>query len=177
MDFSILLEHIKGPEFWMSFSFFAVLLVAFNPLKKYLAKWGKERADKIQKSLDEPADLRKKAEELLKKYETHTQNQEQERTDILTAAEEEVLALQKENKIRLTDRMERKHIEMTNRLQTIQENGVKQMKDQMVGIIVNKAQDILKKNQNTPVSGVEMDKALNLIFHSLTENKDLIKRD
>lgn len=175
MDWNHILEEIKGPEFWMSFAFIAVALIAFRPLKNYLAAWGTARAARIQKTLDDPANLRREAEDLLARYEVHTQNKEDERAEILKSAEEEIISLQKENKIRLTERMERKHTEMTGRLQTIEDNGIKQLKDQMANVIVQKTNAILKDQKTVPAT--EMDKALSQVFDSLTENKELIKRD
>lgn len=175
MDWNTFLEEIKGPEFWMTFAFICVVLIAFRPLKKYLTNWGTARAARIQKTLDDPAKLRLEAEDLLARYETHTQNKEAERAEILKNAESEIIALQKENKVRLTERMERKHIEMSGRLKSIEENGVKQLKDQMANIIVQKTNSLL--NEEKPAQTNEMDHALAQIFDSLTENKNLLKRD
>lgn len=175
MDWNHFLNEIKGPEFWMSFAFIAVALITFRPVKKYLADWGAARAARIQKTLDDPANLRREAEDLLTRYEVHTQNKEDERAEILKGGDDEIISLQQENKLRLTERMERKHNEMTGRLQSIEESGIKSLKNQMAHIIVQKTNELLETQK--PDAATQMDKALNQIFTSLNENNHLIKRD
>ena len=42
------LQIIKGPEFWMSFAFVAVILIAAHPLGRFLSRWGAQQADKVR---------------------------------------------------------------------------------------------------------------------------------
>lgn len=176
MDTSALIEWIKGPEFWLSFAFFLVLAVAVRPMGRMLRTWGQARADSIREKLDEPARLKAQAEELLAKYENHTKNRKQEHTDIINAAKAEIEFLQQEADRKLKERLERKENETSTRLQMIHDNGIKELKNKMLRVIINRTYDILGKNAAKTNQEREMDKALERVYASLENNMDLVKK-
>lgn len=171
-----LLIEIKGPEFWMSFAFFVILFISFKPLKQYLDNWGKAQAAKVQAKLEEPAKLREQAQMLLEKYEEHTKNRESERADMMKKAEEEIDFLQKEFDQRMKDRLERKKRETETRLQMIYDNGITDMKNQMLHLIVKKTYDILQNKEHQHDTKQEMEQALNQVYSSLNQHIDLVKK-
>ena len=177
MDYTSFLSHIKGPEFWMSFAFVCVVILSFNPLRRYLLQWGKTRADKVRAQLDEPAALRAKAEALLEKYEDHTKNQEHEREEILKQAEDEIKVLRAEFDERTKERLERKDKDVAKRLEMVQKNGIQHMKEQMARLVIQKTFQILKEDCTQNSKQKEMDKAINMLCQSLNEHKDLLKKD
>lgn len=177
MDYTSLLNHIKGPEFWMSFAFVCVVIICFNPLRKYLTSWGNKQADKVRARLDEPAELRKKAEDLLAKYEEHTKNQESERKAILKQADEEIKVLRAEFDQRTKERLERKDRDIAARLEMVQKNGIQHMKEQMARLVVQKTFEILKEKQTPQSSETQMDEAIRRLCDSLNQHKNLVRKD
>ena len=171
------LQIIKGPEFWMSFAFVAVVLIAMRPLGRFLSRWGAQQADKVRAHLDEPANLRKQAEELYEKYVLHTKNQEKERADILKQAEIEIENLRKDFEEHTAERMQRKDREVAARLKMVQENATRQMKEQMAKLVIEKTYDILHERESDETKQREMDKSISLLFDSLKKNTHLLKND
>lgn len=171
------LQIIKGPEFWMSFAFVAVVLIAVRPLSRFLTRWGQEQADKVRAHLDESARLRKQAEELYNKYVLYTQNQESERADILRQADIEIENLRKEFKENAAERMQRKDREVAARLKMIQENGTRKMKEQMANLVIEKTYGILHERESDEKKQRAMDKSIALLLESLKENAHLLKND
>lgn len=168
---------IKGPEFWMSFAFVAVVLIAFRPLGRFLSQWGKSQADKVRSHLEEPARLRNQAEELYAKYVLHTKNQEMERADILRQGEEEIKNLRSEFEERTKERLQRKDREVAARLKMVQENGTRQLKDQMAKLVIKKTYDILHDRETEVAKTKEMDKSIAMLCETLKENVHLMKKD
>lgn len=171
------LQIIKGPEFWMSFAFVAVILIAARPLGRFLSRWGAQQADKVRAHLDEPANLRKQAEELYEKYVLHTKNQEKERANILKQADIEIENLRKDFEEHTAERMQRKDREVAARLKMVQENGTRQMKEQMAKLVIEKTYDILHERESDDTKRREMDKSIALLFDSLKKNTHLLKND
>lgn len=173
----ILKEAIKGPEFWMSFAFFVVIIVAFRPIGRYLKIWGEKHAAEIQARLDQPAQLRKNAQELLEKYEERTKNREIEYREIMKQAEAEIDFLQQDFDQKLKDRLSRKDKETEVRLQMIHDNGVKEMKNGMLKLVINRTYEILSHHHKTKkdASG-EIDKALDSIYDTLKQNMHLVRK-
>lgn len=172
------LKHsIQGPEFWMSFAFFAVILIAFKPLRKGLLAWGQARADDVQAKLDEPAKLRQEAEALLVKYQSHTKNKETEYAEIMKQAESEIDFLQKDFDERLKERLVRKDKETEVRLQMIYENGVKDMKNKMLKLVIKRTYEILLHHHKTKKDATkEIDKALDSVYETLKQNMHLVRK-
>ena len=172
------LKHsIQGPEFWMTFAFFAIIFIAFRPLKKFLATWGQKCATEVRAKLDEPANLRAEAEALLKKYENHTKNQDKEYADIMEQAKSEIDFLQKDFDERLNERLKRKDAETEVRLQMIRENGIKDMENQMLKMVVNRTYDLLAHHHKTEKdASKEIDKALNSVCETLKNNMHLVRK-
>lgn len=176
MNTAALIELIKGPEFWMTFAFFLVLILAVRPIGRILSQWGRARADEIRAKLDEPVRLRTQAEELLAKYENHTKNRTQEHNEIIRAAESEIDFLQQEADQKLKDRLMRKENETAVRLQMIHDNGIKELKNQMLRAIINRTYEILGKNVRQVNRQQEMDRALERVYASLENHIDLVKK-
>lgn len=180
MDWNVFLDGfkqaVKGPEFWMSFAFFAVILIAFRPIKKRIQAWGGAYAAQIQAQLDQPANLRKNAEELLAKYEERTKNRDIEYADMMKQAEAEIDFLQQDFDQKLKERLHRKDVETQLRLQMIHENGVKEMENKMLKLIVDRTYEMLAKHTAHKNSAKEVDVALDCIYSSLKENAHLIRK-
>lgn len=174
--FEHFLHTIQGPEFWMSLAFFAVIVIAFRPLKKRLHEWGKQRKAEIQETLDEPVRLRRQAEALLEKYETHTKNRDAEYAEIIKKAEEEIDFLQADFDTKLKERLERKEKETAVRLQMIRDNGVKEMENQMLQLVVRRTYELLADHASQKNSSKEIDAALESVYSSLKENTHLIRK-
>ncbi|MBR5129672.1 MAG: hypothetical protein IKV03_00395 [Alphaproteobacteria bacterium] len=173
----VLKLSIQGPEFWMSVAFFAIILGAFFPLKKFLNGWGKRQAAEVQAKLDEPANLRKEAEALLTKYENHTKNQDQEYVDIMKQAKSEIDFLQKDFDERLKERLVRKDKETEARLQMIRDNGVKEIENQMLKMVVKRTYDMLTQHHKTSKNASkEMDRALENVCETLKQNMHLVRK-
>lgn len=174
--FEHFLQIIQGPEFWMSLAFFTVIVIAFRPIKQRLSEWGKQQAADIQEKLDEPARLRKQAEDLLEKYESHTKNRDAEYAEIIKKAEDEIDFLQQEFDTKLKERLERKEKETAVRLQMIKDNGVKEMENQMLRLVVKRTYEKLAEHASQKNSAKEMDVALDRVYSSLKENMHLIHK-
>ncbi len=174
--FEHFLQMIQGPEFWMSLAFFAIIVIAFRPMKQRLMAWGKHQADDVREKLDEPARLRKQAEDLLEKYESHTKNRDAEYAEIIKKAEDEIDFLQQEFDTKLKERLERKEKETAVRLQMIKDNGVKEMENQMLRLVVKKTYEMLAEHASQKNSTKEIDDALQSVYASLKENTHLIRK-
>ncbi len=174
--FEHFLQMIQGPEFWMTLAFFTVIVIAFRPMKRRLSEWGKHQADDVREKLDEPARLRKQAEDLLEKYESHTKNRDAEYAEIIKKAEDEIDFLQKDFDIKLKERLERKEKETAVRLQMIKDNGIKEMENQMLRLVVKRTYEKLAEHASQKNSTKEMDIALESIYSSLKENTHLIRK-
>lgn len=172
------LKHsIQGPEFWMSFAFFAIILLAFRPLRKFMAMWGQKQAAEVRAKLDEPAELRKEAEALLAKYEAYTKNKETEYADIMKRSKDEIDFLQADFDERLKERLVRKDKETETRLQMIRENGIKDMENKMLKMVVNRTYDLLMQHhKNEKDASKEIDKALNSVCETLKQNMHLVRK-
>lgn len=172
------LKHsIQGPEFWMSFAFFAIIFLAFRPLKKFLATWGQKRAEEVQAKLDEPARLRKEAEALLAKYENHTKNRDTEYADIMQQAQNEIDFLQKDFDERLKERLARKDKETETRLQMIHDNGIKDMESQMLKQVVARTYEMLTHHHKTKKDvSQDIDRALDNVYETLKQNMHLVRK-
>lgn len=181
MDISTWLDGLKhaiqGPEFWMSFAFFAIILLAFSPLKRFLATWGEKRAAEVQAKLDETAGLRKEAEALLAKYENHTKNKEAEYADIMKRAKDEIDFLQADFDERLKERLARKDKETETRLQMIHDNGIKDMESQMLKRVVARTYEVLTHHHKTKMdASEEIDKSLESVYETLKQNMHLVRK-
>ena len=172
------LKHsVQGPEFWMTFAFFAIIFIAFKPLRKYLAAWGKGRSDEVRAKLDEPANLRKEAEALLEKYEKHTKDKDKEYAQIMAETQAEIDFLQKDYDELLKERLKRKDAETQVRLQMIRDNGVKEMENQMLKMVVQRTYDLLAHHHNQEKDAVkEIDKALDNVYETLKQNIHLVRK-
>ena len=139
--------------------------------------WGQARANEVQAKLDEPANLRKEAEALLAKYENHTKNRDAEYADIMKQAEAEIDFLQKDFDERLKERLARKDKETEVRLQMIYDNGVKDMKNKMLKLVVKRTYEILSHHHKTKKdAGLEIDKSLDSIYETLKQNMHLVRK-
>lgn len=172
------LKHsIQGPEFWMSFAFFAVILIAFRPLKKKLVLWGQSQAAQVQAKLDEPANLRKEAEALLTKYENHTKNKDAEYAEIMAQIKNDIDFLQKDFDERLKERLNRKEKETETRLQMIRDNGIKDMESQMLKQVIARTYDMLTcHHKNQKDAKQDIDKALGNVYETLKQNMHLVRK-
>lgn len=170
-------NSIQGPEFWMTFAFFAIIFIAFRPLKRFLNAWGQKNAAEIQAQLDEPANLRKEAEVLLAKYENHTKNQNKEYDDMMKQAKDEIDFLQADFDERLKERLARKDKETEIRLQMIRDNGIKDMENQMLKIVIDRTYEKLTHHQKAKKDAAkEIDKALESVYETLKQNMHLVRK-
>ncbi len=181
MDIGTWLDGLKhsmqGPEFWMSFAFFAVILIAFRPLKKKLSAWGQNQAAQVQAKLDEPANLRKEAEALLTKYENHTKNKDKEYAEIMAQTQNEIDFLHADFDERLKERLIRKDKETEVRLQMIHDNGIKDMESQMLKMVVKRAYEMLTTHHKTQKDAAkDIDKALDDVYKTLKQNMHLVRK-
>lgn len=171
-----ILTIISSPEFWISFAFVAVILMAFRPIGRYLRAWGKRRADSIQQSLDDAKNLRAKAEALLAEYEQKTKHKDRERAGIMKRAQREAARLQKEMAEKLTERLEKQEEDMASRLRLVREQGQRELKDKMLGMLMTQTyKTALRRVANTGIDA-QTDDALSAIFGILDQNAGLIKK-
>lgn len=174
---SELISVIKGPEFWMTVAFFAVIFLSAKPLSRYLRTWGQKRADGIQSRLDEAINLSKKAENLLSEYEQKTKNKENEKQSILAKAEQDAEFLKADLQKKLSERLTKQDEDTEFRLKLMKEQGRRDVQDKILrSIMMHTRQLLVKKASDTAQTSAQMDAAVDNICAVLDEQTDLIRK-
>lgn len=169
-----LMHIISTPEFWLSVAFFAVLLISLNPLSNYLKKWGKQRADVIQQEINESAELRRKAEDLLAEYKEKTRHKAKERAAILQRAQQEAAYLETQANQKLKERLDKQDKDMADRLNLVKKQGQKELKDKILKNLMRQSNQILQANQTQ--TDEDMETSLTAFFDTLELNADLLTK-
>lgn len=82
--------------FWVGTSFVLFVALVYKPVASFITKGLDNRADRIQKELDEALRLKEEAQALLASYQRKQQQAEADAKDIVTHAQEEAKRLLKE---------------------------------------------------------------------------------
>ena len=75
----------------------------------------------------------------------------------------------------LNERIQNKEEAVAFRLEIIRENSARDMKDKMTDVLLQKTQQLLKK-ESASFRGNDTDRALEMIFKTLDEYKEDLKR-
>ncbi len=167
-----IMHIVSGPEFWLSVSFFAVLLLSVRPLSRYLKNWGAVRRAQIQSEIDETALLRQKAEDLLAEYREKTRNKSKERAAILKRAREEAAYLKTEANQKLQERLQKQDADLAVRLSLMKEQEQRDLKDKMLKNVMTQTTHLL--TGSTRNDEKQTDAALDLFLKTLDEHTDLL---
>lgn len=160
------MSELQNPEFWVSLAFCLVVLIAIKPLKKKLADWGAERAQKVKRELGESADLRKQAEELYAEYKARTKNLEKECAEIINAAKKESLNIQQEADEKIVERVSFRKKEVQDKIRSIEESTGQDITARLLAQVMDKTKEMLTE-QSVRQSEKDMDKALDNVFKVL----------
>lgn len=166
---------VSSPEFWMSIAFLGVVGAGIRPLVRYLRRWGQEKADRITNEIRQADELYARAQALLDKYQAHTAHKEEERMALLQEGDKEVSFLKQQAMDQLNERIQNKEEAVAFRLEIIRENSARDMKDKMTDVLLQKTQQLLKK-ESASFRGNDTDRALEMIFKTLDEYKEDLKR-
>lgn len=166
-----LMHVISSAEFWLSIAFLVVLFLSLKPLTRYLKKWGEGRAARIQQEIDESAELRRKAEELLAEYKEKTRNRAKERAAILQRAKQEAAYLETEANQKLKERLLKQDEDMAIRLSLIKKQSQRELKDKILKKFMHQSDQLLQKYAQTEKR--QMMDSLNVLFNALESNADL----
>ncbi len=175
MNTSIILDAIKGPEFWMAIAFCIVALLSLKPLGRILGTWGQKRASEIETRINEAKALREKAEALLSEYEKRTQNVAQERDQLIQNTEKEVVSMQMEAEERLREQIRNKRQDVQERLDLVEKNGKQQIQNELTQMIVQKASSLLSEKQGELNQEEHLDQLLTQVCQTLENNMDKVR--
>lgn len=163
------MSELSNPEFWVGVGFCIVCVFLIIVLRKKVILWGKGQAELVKKDLNEAHELRVAAENLFNDYEKRTQNLEQEKAEIMAAAEREVVALQKEADDRLSKKIERKRQDVQDRVALIKENTKKDLTATMMQQVMTKTQSLLAE-KNIRQSSNDIDKTIDDVLGILEKS-------
>lgn len=168
---------IQSPEFWVSIGFVLVVIVAFRPLKRYLATWGKKEAEHVQADIQNARKLKEEAADLLASYRKKTRRKNKERDEILASAGQEIDFLWREAEQKIKDQQAHKKQEAEHRLKMMQEQGHQEIKNKILTAVLQKTEQQILAQQKSGTLTEDMDETLKKFFETLdNEAEELQKR-
>lgn len=164
-----LFNEMKNPEFWTSIAFLCIVGIFLRPLARYLNRWAQKQAALVQKNREEARSIRKKAENLLKQYESINRHRESDRERLLAEADAEIALLEQESDQRTADRIIHKKQEIDLRLKTIEENGRQDIKNKVLNRIITLTRKKLLLRQNGGTFSEDLDVTVDRVLTALDE--------
>jgi len=136
---------ISHPEFWTSLAFVLIVVLALRPVGRFLKRWTIQEDNKIQQARDEVEALCQKAETLKGEYEKAYLERFNTKAEKMKEAEAEIELLKKEVAQESEEKMDHTNQEMALRLKMIEENGLWNLKKQLVNQVVLETQKKLSE--------------------------------
>ncbi len=160
------MSTVNSPEFWMAVAFVLLVVIAYNPTRKFLIAWGAKRAQTISDEIENAAALRAEAETLLEQYEGHTQNRNAEKDALILEGEQAVRVMQQEMDDALKIRIAQKQQDTADKISLMHKTVQQNLKQDILQKVVQKTTALLETSA-VHETEPDVDRALEKAYQSL----------
>lgn len=152
---------LQSIDFWMVTSFLVIAVVLFKYGAAPVLSALDERAAKIKKQLKEAENLREEAQELLANYTRKKKAAIKEAKDITEMAEKESQKMHETAKKDIEKMIKNREKQATDRIQSLQNAAIREVRDQAVDIALNATRGLLKTDMDEKKSSTLIDATIN----------------
>lgn len=150
----------ENPEFWVGAAFVLVVICLFKPIGKLLNLMLNKRIDMIANRITEARQLNEDAQKMLAEYEKKFLNAEKEAKAILRKSEKEIEFMKDERLKKMEAELQIKQKEAEQRINTAQENAMKEITEKTADLTINAIKDVLMQKLDKSTQSKLIDESI-----------------
>ena len=128
---------------WVAISFVLFCLVAFKLGRKSVLSGLDGKINEVKQEIETAERLRVESQELLAQYQRKQRDAEKESEAIIAHAKEQAKILQKEAETELSDLMDRREVQLKERIQRIEESAIADIRNQAAELAVAATTEVI----------------------------------
>lgn len=132
----LLSDSQSGTSLWVALSFVLFAVFAFKMGRKSVLGGLDARIDEVKSEIDNAERLRVEAQELLAQYQRKQRDTEKEAGDMVKRAKEQAKLLRKTAETDLSELMDRREVQLTERLRRLEESAIAEIQNHAADLAV-----------------------------------------
>lgn len=150
----------SDPTFWVAVGFVIFVAGVFKVASKAIVGALDGRAEEIRKSIDEAANLREEAQQLLAEYQRKQRDAVKETEKMVAHARDEADRLAKEGAEKLEEALKRREQLAVDKIAQAEADAIRDVRALSVDVAVAATRNLIAANMDNAKSGTMVDEAI-----------------